>query len=57
MKYNTLNIKGAILTKNQLENYLEKAASDHILQNNSKKETYPVENLKKDFYYRNFLYK
>ena len=56
MKYNTLNIKGAILTKNQLENYLEKAASDHILQNNSKKETYPVENLKKDFYFIREVY-
>ena len=39
MQYKTLMIKGAILGKNQLENYLEKVASSHNLQNFSDKET------------------
>ena len=30
-----LNIKGALLDQNQLENYLEKIASEHILQKKS----------------------
>ncbi len=44
-----LNIKGALLEKNQLENYLEKIASDHILQENSQKETYPIPRLQDNF--------
>ena len=32
MQYKTLMIKGAILGKNQLEDYLEKVASSHNLQ-------------------------
>ena len=39
MQYKTLMIKGAILGKNQLEDYLEKVASSHNLQNFSDKET------------------
>ena len=43
-----LNIKGAILDKNQLDSYLEKIASDHILQEKSDKSTYPIPRLKED---------
>ena len=38
----TLNIKGAVLDKNQLENYLEKLAIEHTLTNQSDKKTYPI---------------
>ena len=44
-----LNIKGAILDKNQLESYLEKIASDHILTEKSDKDTYPIPRLKENF--------
>ncbi len=44
-----LNIKGALLDKNQLESYLEKIASDHVLQEKSKKETYPIPRLEENF--------
>ena len=44
-----LNIKGALLDKNQLENYLEKVASEHILQAKSDKDTYPIYRLEENF--------
>jgi len=44
-----LNIKGALLDKNQLENYLEKVASEHILQAKSNKDTYPIPRLEENF--------
>lgn len=44
-----LNIKGALLDKYQLENYLEKIASDHILQDYSAEETYPIPRLEENF--------
>ena len=44
-----LNIKGAILDKNQLETYLEKLASDHVLQDQSSKDTYPIPRLEDNF--------
>ena len=47
--YKNLNIKGTMLDKNQLENYLEKVASDHVLQNKSSKDTYPIPKLKENF--------
>ena len=47
--YKNLNIKGAELDKNQLENYLEKMAADQILQNYSDKKTYPIPKLKENF--------
>ena len=47
----TLNIKGALLDKHQLENYLEKIASDHILQEKSNSETYPIKRLQENFKY------
>ena len=44
-----LNITGAVLDKYQLENYLEKVASDHVLQKYSDKSTYPIPRLKNNF--------
>ena len=49
MEYKILNGKGAILGQNELENYLEKMASNHILKNNSDKNTYPIPRLKENF--------
>lgn len=43
MKVNkVLKINGTLLDKNQLENHLQKIASNHNLTNQSEKETYPV---------------
>jgi cyclic beta-1,2-glucan synthetase len=47
----TPNIKGALLDQYQLENYLEKIASDHILKDNSNKNTYPIPRLEENFSY------
>ena len=47
--YKNLNIKGVVLDRFQLESYLEKMASDHILQNTSEKDTYPIPNMKENF--------
>ncbi len=44
-----LNIKGALLDKYQLENYLEKMASDHVLQEKSDAKTYPITRLEDNF--------
>ena len=44
-----LNIKGAVLDKYQLENYLEKFASDNILQKKSDKKTYPIPRMDDNF--------
>ena len=44
-----LNIKGALLDQNQLENYIEKIASEHILQKESNKDTYPILRLDDNF--------
>ena len=49
MEYKSLNRKAAYLNKEQLEQYLEKLASDHILQNSSAKETYPIPKVKENF--------
>ncbi len=40
-----LKIDGTLLNQVQLENYLQKIASNHNLVNNSKKETYPIPHL------------
>ena len=47
--YKNLNIKGTVLDKFQLENYMEKIASDHMLENTSSKDTYPIPKMKKNF--------
>jgi len=44
-----LNIKGATIDQEQLENYLEKTASEHILQAKSNKDTYPISRLDDNF--------
>ena len=44
-----LNIKGVLLDQNQLQNYLEKVASEHILQAKSNKDTYPIQRLDENF--------
>ena len=49
MSNRILNIKGAVLDRYQLENYLEKVASDHVLMSNSDKTTYPIPRLKDNF--------
>lgn len=48
-EYKTLNIKGAVLDKNQLEKYIEKIAADHNLQHFSDNKTYPIPRLKDNF--------
>ena len=45
-----LNIKGTVLDRYQLEQYLEKIASDHILTEKSAKDTYPIPRLKENFF-------
>ncbi|MDR0979423.1 MAG: hypothetical protein LBL91_05855 [Lachnospiraceae bacterium] len=47
--YKFLNIKGAVLDKNQLEKYMEKIAAEHNLQSFSNSKTYPVSRLKDNF--------
>ena len=47
--YKTLNIRGTVLDKHQLETYLEKIASEHLLKNNSNKGTYPIPIMKNNF--------
>lgn len=46
-----LNIKGVMLNKEQLKNYLESIASDHTLKEKSDKETYPMPRLMDNFEY------
>ena len=54
--YKTLNIKGALLDKYQLENYLAKLASDNILKNKSDKNTYPIPRVIENFEYITNVY-
>lgn len=49
MEYKSLNRKAVYLNKEQLEQYLEKLASDHTLQNTSTKDTYPIPKVKENF--------
>lgn len=49
MNYKILNIKGALLDTQQLEDYLRKIASGHVLQDKSNKYTYPIPRLKENF--------
>ena len=55
-KYKILNINGAVLDKNQLENYLQKIASDHILTNRSDKNTYPIPRVKENYEFISMVY-
>ena len=47
--YKYLNIKGAVLDNYQLQNYMEKIATNHDIKNNSQKNTYPIPRLKENF--------
>ncbi len=47
--YKFLNTKGAVLDKYQLEKYLEKLASDHILKEKSDRNTYPIPRMQENF--------
>ena len=49
MDYKILNIKGELLYTQQLEDYLRKIASGHVLQDKSNKYTYPIPRLKENF--------
>ena len=49
MEYRELTIKGVGIDKVQLESYLEKMASDQVLQDGSKKDTYPIPKVKENF--------
>ena len=54
--YKILSIKGVVLDKYQLENYLAKLASDNILKNKSDKNTYPIPRVKDNFEYITNVY-
>ena len=45
-KYKTLSVDGALLSQCQLEAYMKKIASDHILTDKSQRKTFPVPRLK-----------
>ena len=44
-----LNRKGAMLDKQQLENYLEKVAADQVLKDTSDRDTYPIPSMEENF--------
>ena len=54
--FKVLNIKGVLLDKNQLENYLAKLASDNILKNKSDKNTFPIPRMQENFEYITTVY-
>ena len=54
--YKVLSIKGMLLDKYQLENYLAKLASDNILKDKSDKNTYPIPRLKDNFEFITSVY-
>jgi len=54
--FKVLNIRGTILDKQQLEKYLEKIASEHILKNKPDKDTNPIYRLKDNFKFITEIY-
>ena len=56
-KIRKLNIKGVLLDKNSLCNYLETLASDQIIKKVSSKDTFPMQILKENFNYITEVYK
>ena len=52
-----LNIQGAVLNKYQLESYLEKIASDHVLKDRASLETYPINRLNENYIVIKQVYK
>lgn len=57
MDYRILNINGALLERNQLENYMQKIASNHTIKNKSDKSTYPMPRLKENYNYISMVHK
>lgn len=55
-EYKVLNINGAVLNKSQLESYMQKIASDHILKSKSDKDTYPIPRVKENYEFINMVY-
>ena len=52
-----LKINGTLLDKSQLENHLQKIASNHNLSNKSQKDTYPVPHLIENYQTIEIVYK
>lgn len=55
-EYKVLNINGAVLNKSQLESYMQKIASDHILKSKSDKDTYPIPRVKENYEFISMVY-
>ena len=49
MKNRALNIRGTLLDRAQLSEYIEKIAADHNVKSSSEKDTYPVSKVKEDY--------
>jgi len=47
--YKNLNIRGAILDKNELGKYLEKVAENHNVLTKSRRKTYPIPDMKENY--------
>ena len=47
-KYKTLDVEGAMISKEQLEIYMKKIASSHILKLKSDRKTYPIPRVKEN---------
>ena len=48
-KNRTLNIRGTLLDRGQLGQYIEKIAAEHNVKSSSEKDTYPVPKVKEDY--------
>lgn len=48
-KYRTLNIRGTLLDRGQLSQYIERVAAEHNVKSSSEKDTYPVPKVKEDY--------
>ena len=48
-KNKALNIRGTLLDKNQLSQYIEKIAAEHNIKTSSDKDTYPVPIVKDNY--------
>lgn len=48
-KNKSLNIRGTLLDRNQLSQYIEKIAAEHNVRTSSNKDTYPVPAMKEDY--------
>ncbi len=55
--YRILNTKGALLDNIELQKYLEKLASDHVLKEKSEKNTYPIPRMIENFEFITEVYK